>query len=80
MFSDDSRPMERWLRSKPELRGGFSASDIRKATVTLGDPDVFGIRSDLASLLGHSVGLATYSNPCFHIHEFLSSVVPANLL
>ena len=37
-----------------ELRGGFSASDIRKTTVTLGDPDVFNIRSDLASFLGHS--------------------------
>ena len=25
----NNRPMERWIWSKPELRGGFSASDIR---------------------------------------------------
>ena len=30
------------------------ASDIRKVTVTFGDPDIFNVKSDLASFLGHS--------------------------
>ena len=61
MCSDDSRPMERWLRAQPELKGGFSATEIRKVAVTLGDPEVYRVKSDLASLLGHSEGLATHS-------------------
>ena len=67
--------MEKWLRTKPEIERGFSASEIRKVTVTLGDPEIYHVKSDLASFLGHSEGLATYSNIIFFHKLHLSGVV-----
>ena len=51
----NNRPIGKWIQDQPEIGGGFSATDIRKVTVTLGDPDIYHVKSYLlASFLGHS--------------------------